>query len=315
MNVQELYDRLTKAYSYENLNLITGKLILLYKNRNFGKIREIANKISKYELIEEENDSKCFSKLIMLYHPDKGEQHRKAIEQLYAQKDLENLTRYSHILLIPDLDHVPSMTTADDIDYQPEYEWDAKGNDAFGYRDADRDSDSDDSYEAGFETGDYERSFYNMIKIREYGTVDMEFPSYYLEDFEEFEMAYRGLESLDGVEYCTHVKILDVSNNALSDISNLWGLKNLEELYLSNNQIGYIDALSNLINLKILDLADNRIDDISPILDLENLEFVNLIGNPVPVDQIAMLEDKGVITVANKVRTRGQINPLIQSKK
>jgi hypothetical protein len=67
--------------------------------------------------------------------------------------------------------------------------------------------------------------------------------------------------------------------------------------------------------LKILDLADNRIDDISPILDLENLEFVNLIGNPVPVDQIAMLEDKGVITVANKVRTRGQINPLIQSKK
>jgi len=303
MNIQELYDDLKDAYSNENLNLITGRLILLYKNKNFGKIREIANKISKYEPIEDENDAKCFSRLMMLYHPDKGEQHRKAIALLHERNDFENLSRYSHILLVVDLDHAPSLTVDDDVDYQPEYAWDGKSNSSFSYHDPDEDKSRDNE----FEDVDFERSFYNMIKIQEYGTVDMEFPSYYLEDFEEFEMASRGLETLDGVEHCRHVKILDLSNNALSDLSDLWNLERLEELYLASNQIGYIDALGNLLNLKVLDLADNQIDDISPILELEHLEYVNLIGNPVPVRQIMELEDRGVVVVADKMRKQIQI--------
>ena len=296
MGVKELYNDLVEAYSNDNLNKITGQLIWLYKNKNYGKIREIANKISKYVPIDEEKDAKCFSKLIMLYHPDKGEQFRKTIQELYEQNDYENLKKHSYILMMAEIDDITVTATNEDVDYNPEYAWDANTNDGFSTIDSDGENDSKDY----FETDDYEKSFYNMIKIREYGNLDVEFPSYYLEDFEEFEMAYSGLESLDGVEHCMHVKILDISNNAISDLENLWDLKCLEELYLANNQIGYIDALSNLIHLKVLDLSGNQIDDISPILNLENLEFVNLIGNSVSDNQIEKLKSKGMILIHHK---------------
>lgn len=282
MKTKELYDDLVAAYKEENLNQITGKLIVLYKQKNYPKIREIANKVSGYIPIDEENDAKCFSKLIMLYHPDKGTHTRKLIEELYRKNDHENLKKHAHILVIDDLESTGNYTIDENIDYNPEYAWDVEKYDGYEYEE-----DEENSHEE-----DYERSFYNLIKIREYGNVNIEFPSYYLEDFEEFEMAYSGLESLDGVEYCTHVKILDVSNNLISDLENLWELEHLEELYLANNQIGYIDSLSNLTKLKILDLSGNQIDDISPILNLEQLEYVNLIGNKIPKDQIELLRDK-----------------------
>ncbi len=299
MEVKELYNNLIEAYSNDNLNRITSKLILLYKNRNYSKIREIANKISEFIQIEEEKDAKCFSKLIMLYHPDKGEQFRKTIQSLYKQNDHENLKKHSHILLMAGIDSINVTAIDEDIDYNPEYVWDINTNEGFSYAAPDGE---EDPYH-GFETFDYEKSFYNIIKIKEYGDVHIEFPTYYLEDFEEFEMAHSGLEFLDGVEHCIHVKVLDVSNNSISSIENLWNLKNLEELYLANNQIGYIDTLSNLVRLKILDVSGNQIDDISPLLELECLEYVNLIGNPVPNSQIDLLENNGVIVMKEKVKS------------
>ncbi len=291
MDLKGLYNDLLKAYSNENLNQITGKLILLYKNKNYSKIREIANKISRYIPIDEEKDAKCFSKLMMLYHPDKGEQARRMIQTLYKQNDYEKLKIYSHILLINDIENVTVTVIDEDIDYNPEYVWDTDINERSGYTGPGGEND----FINGSEIMDYERSFYNMIKIKEYGNVNIEFPTYYLEDFEEFEMAYYGLESLDGVEFCTHIKILDASNNFISDLENLWDLAFLEELYLANNQIGYIDVLSNLSNLKILDISGNQVDDISPLLGLDHLEFVNLSGNLIPENQIKILEDKGII--------------------
>ncbi|MFC0877446.1 leucine-rich repeat domain-containing protein [Saccharicrinis sp. FJH2] len=294
MTTKELYTKLSEAYSDKNLNRITAKLILLYKNRNYSKIREMANKISRIIAIDEENDARCFSKLIMLYHPDKGGQIRSAIERLYAQNDEAQLRAFSHILLLGDPDLVVVEDVAEDVDYHPEYVWDVDVQDGFDYEDHDGEGE-------GSADVDYEKSFYNLIKIREYGDVSIEFPSYYLEDFEEFEMAYSGLESLDGVEYCIHARILDLSDNRISDIGNLWNLHHLEELYLGNNQIGYIDGLSNLTSLRVLDLSGNRIDDISPLMHLENLELVNLIGNPVPASQIKQLKDKGIIIMTSKV--------------
>jgi Leucine-rich repeat (LRR) protein len=303
MKIKELYNDLIKAFSNENLNLITGKLIMLYKNKNYSKIREIANKISKFIAIDEEKDAKCFSKLIMLYHPDKGGQFRTEIEKQYRQNDYEKLNQFSHIFLIEDIDNVVVSEISEDIDYNPEYTWDIDNNDGFDIDNTDLENEVDSEYE----TVDFEKSFYNLIKIREYGKIDVEFPSYYLEDFEEFEMAYSGLETLDGVEHCVHVKILDVSNNSISDLGNLWNLENLEELYIANNEIGIIDTLSNLTRLKIVDLSSNQIDDVSSLLELGNLEYVNLMGNPVPKLQIDLLEKNGIIVMTDKVRTQNNV--------
>jgi len=291
MTIKELYADLVEAYADANLNQVTGHLISLYKNKHYSKIRKIANKISRYvSFAEEEKDAKLFSQLIMLYHPDKGGHIRKEINAIYEQNDLASLQKYAHILKLQEIDTEVSTTVDADIGYSEEYTWDNSSGDGFVFTD-----------EAGEESAEYaedfERSFYNLIKLREYGRVDEEFPTYYLEDFEAFEMAYSGLESLDGVEFCKHVKVLDVSGNAISDLENLWNLEHLEELYLANNQIGYIDALSNLTHLKTLDLSGNQIDDISPLMALEELEYVNLMGNPVPARQIAQLQEKDVIVM------------------
>ncbi len=292
MNREELYNKLEEAYSDENLNRITGKLLELYKSRNYGTIREIANKISKYIEIDEERDAKCFSKLVILYHPDKGELFRKAIKNHYLENDLESLNRYSHILLLKSIEDVVITTIDEDVDYRPEYIWDEKQSEGYHFFNA-----NETTSEEHFDNEEDEKSFYNAIKLREYGNLDIEFPTYYLEDFEDFELAYSGIETLDGVEYCKHIVTLDLSGNKIEDISGLWNLNKLEELYLADNQIGFIDALSNLYKLRVIDLSGNQIDDVSSLFELENLEYVNLIGNPVPASQIENLKEKEIIVM------------------
>ncbi len=290
MEIKQLYNDLTAAYSAENLNKITRKLIVHYKAKDYATIRSFANKMSKYIDVTDEKDARCFSKMMMLYHPDKGDGYRREIQQIYEQNNFEKLQKFSHIFVISGIESATVAVVDEAVGFNPEYVWETESDD-----------DETDLYNDGYSDycnhSDFEKSFFNLIKIREYGRIDIEIPTYYFEDFEEFEMAESGLESLDGVEYCIHVKILDVSTNNLTDISNLWELNLLEELYLANNEIGYIDALSNLTNLKMVDLSGNQIDDISPLFDLEKLEYVNLIENKVPQQQIEKLKAKGVVVM------------------
>lgn len=298
MAINKLYHDLLEAYSTENLNKISGKLIVLYKSRNYASIRQIANKIAKYVDVDEEKDARCFSKLIMLYHPDKGESVKQQLNLLFEKNDLEQLQKFAHIFSMSDIDTLKVETVDYSADYEPEYEWDVDYGEGFNYT---GNEDDDEPLEYDDDISHSERTFFNLLKIREYGTINIHLPTYYLEDFEDFEMEGSGLKSLEGVEYCIHVKILDVSNNKLTDISELWGLKDLEELYLANNQIGYIDVLSNLTKLKILDVSGNQIDDISPLFDLCNLEYVNIVGNPISKQQQETLEKNGCI-VCNSMR-------------
>lgn len=292
MNLKELYSKLKEAYSDENLNIITGKLIELYKSKNFGEIRELANSISEIVAIDEEKDAKCFSKLIVLYHPDKGELYRKAIKKHFLESDSENLTKYSHILLLKNIENITSEFSDEDIDYRPEYSWDEEQSDGYHFYNAE-----EVENEEALTENQFDKSFYNAIKLREYGNLNIEFPSYYLEDIEDFELVSYGIETLDGVEHCKHVVTLDLSNNNIVDISELWSLDKLEELYLANNQVGYIDALCNLFRIRVIDLSGNQIDEISPLMELEKLEYVNLVGNKISIDEINKLKEKGVIVI------------------
>ncbi len=295
--VETLYIKLKEAYSDSNLNQITVKLIELYKSKNHCQIRTIANRISKYAPAGDESDNKRFSRLIMLYHPDKAETYRKAIDKAYKAGNIEELESFSHILLIEQVDFSDALTNID-IDFDPDYEWDpAQAEGGFNYV-----FDSEDEYGAQFdresmEDGNYEKNFFNAVKIRIYGNLNQEFPSYYLEDFDDMEFADCGIEHLDGIEFCAHALTFDLSRNHITDIALLWELTNLQEVYLSNNHIGYIDALSNLLNLRMVDLSHNEINDITPLLHLEHLEFVNLIGNNIPDKQVEQLRSKDILVM------------------
>jgi Leucine-rich repeat (LRR) protein len=291
--MNELYQELLEAYADKNLNRITGKLIDLYKNRNYAEIRNIANKISKYVVIDEEQDAKCFSKLIMLYHPDKGDYFRKHIRDLFLENDRENLERYAHIRVVEDIESIEVHEYDEDIDYQPEYIWDDQESDIYNAYHEERD---DDDAEPEFE--EIEKTFYNAVKLREFGSLEVYFPTWYVRDLEEFEMEYAGITSLFGVEYCEHLIVLDLSNNEISDLTELWTLRRLEELYLANNEIGYIDALSNLSRLRVIDLSGNQIDDISPLFELKHLEYLNLMDNKIPQHQIEFLKKKDIIVMS-----------------
>ena len=235
MDKEELYKKLKEAYSDQNLNQITGKLIDLYKAKNHCQIRTIANRISKYLPVSEESDTKRFSRLIMMYHPDKGEMYRKAIEKASKEPNLLDLESFSHILLLEKVEFTEAAVF-DDLEFDPDYEWDPSES-GFNYI-----FDTEDEYREQFDQdstddGVYEKNFYNAVKIRIYGNLNTEFPSYYLEDYDDMEFSGCAIEYLDGIEYCKHAMTLDLSRNHITDITLLWELVNLQELYLSNNHI------------------------------------------------------------------------------
>lgn len=292
MTIHELQKKLQESYTLKNLNNISLTLINLYKNQQYTILQKIVEIISDYVDIEITADGKGFSKLIMLYHPDRVDYHINEINRLTEQNNYDGLLEYSHILKLERIEEIAnSLDGYEDIDYSPVYEWDIN---AEGFNII---NDSDNEVKE-VKRNQKEYDFYDAIKLRQYGNIDVEFPSYYLEDIEEFELSSMDINDLDGVQFCIHAKTLDLSNNKIIDLTALIGLVQLEELNISDNQIGNIDILSNLTNLKRVILSNNCFEDISPLFELDKLEYADLSGNKVSIEQINELIELGV-TVDN----------------
>lgn len=256
---------LLEAYTINNLNNISLTLINLFKNKQFSVLQKISEIISDYIEIKISDDGKGFSKLLMLYYPDRAVYHINEINKLTKLNNFNGLMEYSHVLKLERIEEISAtINSYEDIDYSPVYEWDL----------------STEGFSIVYDCRPYEikrtkqstnligYTFYDAIKMREYGDTEVEFPSYYLEDIEEFELSSSDINDLDGIQFCIHAKSIDLSNNRITDLEPITGLKNIEELNLSDNQIGYIDGLSNLVNLKSLILSNNVFEDISPLFEL-----------------------------------------------
>jgi hypothetical protein len=294
MDISTLHRTLLQAYSVENLNKISLTLINLYKNQQFTILQKIADIISDFMIIEIDNNGKGFSKLMMLYHPDRAGIHLNDINKLANDNNLDGLLEYSHILKLERIEEIAdSLDSYEDIDYSPVYEWDINIS---GFRIVnDNEKDDDSIIENSNRTKGF--SFYDAIKIRVYGQTNIEFPTYYLEDYEEYELSAAEINDLDGIQYCIHTKNFDLSDNNIHDLSPLSELPLIEVLNLADNNISYIDALGYLHNLRNITLCNNTINDVSPLFELEKLEYADLSGNQVHPSQIAKLKDMGVTVV------------------
>lgn len=282
---------LLQAYSINNLNRISLTLINLYKNQQYSVLQKISEIISDYTEIKISDDGKGFSKLLMLYHPDRAVYHINEINKLSELNNFNGLAEYSHILKLERIEEISAtLNSFEDIDYSPVYEWDS---DTEGFSII-YDCKPAEERRTKTRTNLIGYTFYDAVKMREYGDTDIEFPSYYLEDIEEFELSSSDINDLDGIQFCIHAKSIDLSNNRITDLDPIAGLKNLEELNLSDNQVGYIDGLSNLVNLKSIILSNNLFEDISPLFELEKLGYADLTGNKLDIKQIARLIDSGV---------------------
>ncbi|MCD6596181.1 MAG: leucine-rich repeat domain-containing protein [Bacteroidales bacterium] len=299
MSEKELYKRLLEAYSDKNLNKITAKLIHLYKSRQFGLIREISNNISAFISCDTEKINKCFSKLVMLYHPDRGSVYRIEIEDNFHSGNHKKQHQLSHIFLIEYLKDLQDedIIISDDIDYSPEYGWE-EDLDGYTYF-TDQDLTHIEDINFNVETRPEKVSFLNAIKRKIFGNADIEIPTFYLENYEEIEIADYEISNLEGIELCRHVKRIDLSGNNIINLSGLRSLTKLEEIYLADNKIMDILHLINLKNLKILDLSNNQIKDISSLLKLNKLEYVNLSGNNIATEQLKILHKSGCIVISN----------------
>ena len=286
MTITDLQKKLEEAYSIGNLNNISLTLINVYKNEQFSILQKIVEIISDFVDIEISTEGKGFSKLIKLYHPDRSNYYLNEIRKLADDNNFDGLLDYSHILKLERIEEISnSLNSFVDIDYSPVYDWDME-TDGFTII---RDNENNQSKTHSKKIREYD--FYDAIKIRHYGQTDIEFPSYYLEDIDEFELSSSNINDLDGVQFCIHAKTMDLSNNRIVDLSPLNGLVGLEELNLADNLIGDIDALGYLTNLKSVNLSNNRIEDISPLIELEKLEYVDLTGNQILSAQIRSLTD------------------------
>ena len=289
MTIEELHKDLTEAYTVNNLNTISLTLISLFKNQQFSVLQRISEMIDDFVNITIADDGKGFHQFMMLYHPDRVTYHLQEINRLKEQNNFNELLQYSHILKLERIgDIATAISSCEDIDYNPVYEWDLE---AEGFSiivdDQPRATDTMSTELVGY-------SFYDALLLREYGDLENEYPLIYLENTEEFELSSSDINDLDGIQFCIHAKMMDLSDNRISDLLPLTGLKEMEELNLSYNQIAFIDDLSSLKRLKSVFLSNNFIEDISPLFELQNLEYADLSGNKIRIEQINRLTRLGV---------------------
>lgn len=293
MEIGDLYHNLKAAYTVDNLNLISGRIIHMFQEHRYDGLRAIQKVVNEYTPCAEEKINKVFARLIMFYHPDRISQSLDLLEKAYGEGDFEQLFSMSHILHVRNLepDHVTVSSIITEEDLAEEFGWDG-GDDGYSYF-MDQEEDRELEDEIAFTS----HSFLFALKRRVYGNLNVDFPMYLLEDLEEIEMADYELESLDGIESCRYVRVVDLTNNNLTDLSELGHLRQVERLYLANNHIGMLDALSNLVVLQVLDVSFNDLDDLSPLFELSHLNYLNVIGNRIPAWQLEKLQLKGITVV------------------
>ena len=289
-SIKEQSIRLLEAWSETNLNKIARNLIRLYQDKEFEKLNIISGLISQWLEIVIEPDGKGFTKIISIYHPDRGDYYRNQISAAANRQDVELLSRLEHIFVIQNIEEIAAnIESYEDIDYDPDYVWDVK-NKGFSFFEVNKKKHRTKSRKVtsvGY-------TFYDAVKIRHSGDVESEFPTYYIKDMDEIEMSDSEIDDLDGVELCIHTLILDLSFNRITDLSSLENLIRLNELNLANNQIVNIDALANMHHLRYIDLSNNSIKDATPLFEIERLKYANLTGNKISLQQIKALRDRGV---------------------
>ena len=295
MEIKELYTNLKQAYTEDNLGRISGRIIDMFRDHKYDALRAVQKVVNEFTPCDEEKVNKVFARLIMIYHPDRLSQSLTQLEQAYERGDFEELYTMSHILNVQNLE--PEQVTVSSIitdeDLAEEFGWDNSADgfsyfmDQDGYNQEEEDNDLDYT----------NRSFLTALKRRVYGNLNVDFPMYLLEDLEEIEMADYEIEFLDGIEACRYVRVVDLSNNNLTDLTDLQHLHQVERLYVANNHIGLIDPLSNLTVLQVLDISYNDVDDLSPLFELSHLSYLNVMGNRIPAWQLEKLQLKGVTVV------------------
>ena len=98
-----------------------------------------------------------------------------------------------------------------------------------------------------------------------------------------------GVSNISGLSGATAVEELDLSNNAIADISSLSGMKNLTTVNIEQNFITALDGLSGMVSLKTLDASNNVITSLAPIAGMKALTWLDVSNNN--ITQLGTMND------------------------
>lgn len=274
------------VYTHENLNRISTVIIDAYRRKDSQTLARLALSIRKYVSIHDDQISKLFSRLMMLYHPDRLEVYRKAITEFFNLGDLLSLEQYAHVfMMLESVNNLPAP--------ERDGQGDTRHHSYKSRSGTNRSVETEDEILSGGEN-----DFISALKQKEYGNLDVVYHKQDLVNTEgEIELSGYHILDLSGLELCVHITSLNLSDNLIYDISPVGYLHLLEEVDLSFNRIAHVVVLSELKYLRILDLSFNQIEDIRSLYELDKLEYVNVIGNPIPGNQIADLRKSGVLVI------------------
>jgi Leucine Rich repeats (2 copies)/Leucine Rich repeat len=299
---KDLYEKLRKEYTENNLKTLSSQIIEAYRSRNRHVLENFANRIMINTGDFKNSINKLFMKVIIFYHPDKHNYIINELDRHYREKNYKELEKYARYIALPGYSIESKIPDPIDFEYKEEYSYDKSD---FGYREYDNihtDSDNFDEIYDDYNTTDHnsgEYGFIEALKTMMYGNQDINIlpkDLFYLEG--ELGLSSLNIEELTGIEYCTNIVSLDLSNNQISNIYPLISLSYLTELDLSNNHVYDITVLAELKSLKTLDISFNDIDDIEPLLLLPYLEYVNLIGNEILIKEtLEKLLKRGIIVI------------------
>ncbi|NOR44295.1 MAG: hypothetical protein GQ534_01820 [Candidatus Delongbacteria bacterium] len=288
-SIKILSKKLLNIYTESNLNKITSTIIQHYKAKEFDIFKYITNALSKHISFGIDQDNftinKYFTKLVILYHPDKITSYLKVINKALEQNNIDDLEKLNHIFIITNIlnDYKNILTSTDSFSsYEPDPSLSPDMNDyVFDFK-----YDTEDLKEYHYDNLDSLIDDFNNIDDKSFNNIYYDLK---IKGDHKVVLTSVGMKNLNGIEFFKDISYLDLKSNKISDISNLWYLEKLEELHLSDNKIFGIFGLSNLKNLRILDLSNNNIDDISDLTYLNKLEYLNLANNPLHQDQIDWL--------------------------
>lgn len=122
---------------------------------------------------------------------------------------------------------------------------------------------------------------------------DNQISRYEVESYDDIlDLSKKQIKSIEGIQFFTKVKILNLSFNSLQNLTALADMKWLTSLDISYNNIEDISALINSTNLIMLDLSSNKISEIDDISNLTGLKFLGLSNNNVSnIDVIGRLSN------------------------
>ncbi len=137
-----------------------------------------------------------------------------------------------------------------------------------------------------------------------------------LTNMEYLSLDYNAISDISPLEGMTQMKYLFLNDNEVSDISPLARMTKMGELYgsvsgvldLSHNAISDLSSLAGMTNLGALDLSYNAISDLSPLAGLTEMKQLFLSGNEVsdisPLARMTRMgelveSDPGVLDLSN----------------